>query len=123
FLKVLLDWPGSLLEEDLLFLLPVPWVGPVLAPLLVSLSMIGAGVVALGRDLRGRPVRLSGLHWAAVTAGGLILVLAFCWDFRNTSAGGEPNPFQWQLFALGEGLGLVGFVHALWAGRRAKGLP
>src|SRR5262249_47874051 len=86
FLKVLLDWPGSLLEMDWLCLLPVPSVGPVLAPVLVSVSMIGAGVVALGRDMGGRPVRLSGLHWAAVTAGGLIVVLAFSWDFRNTSA-------------------------------------
>jgi hypothetical protein len=122
FLKVLLDWPASLLELDLLFLLPVPWVGPVLAPVLVAVSMIGAGVVALGRDLAGRPVRLSGLQWAAVAAGGLIVILAFCWDFRNTSAGGAPNPFPWPLFALGEGLGLAGFLHALWAARRSKGL-
>src|SRR5262249_30630289 len=39
FLRVLVGWPASLLDWDLLFLLPVPWVGPVLAPVLVSLGM------------------------------------------------------------------------------------
>src|SRR5262245_53438596 len=34
FLKVLLDWPASLLTWDILFLIPVPWVGPVLAPVI-----------------------------------------------------------------------------------------
>ena len=28
-LKLLLDWPASLFTWDILFLLPVPWVGPV----------------------------------------------------------------------------------------------
>ena len=32
FLKVILDWPASLWTWDLLFLLPVPWIGPVIAP-------------------------------------------------------------------------------------------
>lgn len=40
FLKLLLGWPESLLTWDILFLLPVPWVGPVLTPCLVSLTMI-----------------------------------------------------------------------------------
>src|SRR4051812_6467788 len=40
FLKVLLDWPESLFAWDVLFLLPVPWVGPVIAPVIVSLTMI-----------------------------------------------------------------------------------
>jgi hypothetical protein len=39
WLKVLLGWPASLAEPDLLFLLPVPWVGPVWAPCLISVSV------------------------------------------------------------------------------------
>ncbi|MEI2825904.1 MAG: hypothetical protein V9F04_05470 [Dermatophilaceae bacterium] len=31
FLKAILDWPVTLLDWDILFLVPVPWVGPVLA--------------------------------------------------------------------------------------------
>jgi hypothetical protein len=113
FLKVLLDWPASFMTWDLLFLLPVPWVGPVLAPLLVALSMIGVGAAALWRQAIGQPLRLCWLHWLVLVVGGLIVVTAFCWDYRNTLAGGEPNPFNWPLFALGEGMALASFLHAL----------
>src|SRR5208283_6132585 len=44
FLKVLIDWTKSLLTWDVLFLIPVPWSAPVLAPALVALTMIGTGL-------------------------------------------------------------------------------
>ncbi len=47
WLKVLLDWPASLAEPDLLFLLPVPWVGPVWAPCVVSMGLIALAVLLL----------------------------------------------------------------------------
>src|SRR5436190_5754021 len=40
FLKVLCGWPHSLSDWDILFLLPMPWWGPVLAPVLVALLLI-----------------------------------------------------------------------------------
>ena len=36
-LKLILDWPSSLLTWDILFLFPVRWIGPVLAPVICSL--------------------------------------------------------------------------------------
>ncbi len=113
FLKLLIDWPGSLWTWDILFLLPVPWVGPVIAPVLVSLSMIAAGVVVLGRESLERPVYCGAAHWALIILGGLVVIAAFCWDFPNTAAGGWPNPFNWPMFTLGEAMGAAGFVHAL----------
>src|ERR1044071_1578239 len=56
FLKLWIDWPASLFTWDLLFLLPVPWVAPVLAPVLVSLTIIGCGLAALYRSVRIRPL-------------------------------------------------------------------
>jgi hypothetical protein len=123
FLKVLLDWPESLLTWDLLFLLPVPWAGPVLAPGLVALSMIGAGTVLVHREHGGRPVCLRWPHWASLVAASGILVLTFCGDYRNLLAGGEPKPFNWPLFCLGEALGLLGFLHALMQGSRSRSIP
>src|SRR3954453_17627132 len=49
FLKVMCGWPHSLLDWDILFLLPMPWWGPVLAPVLVALLMILWGTLASGR--------------------------------------------------------------------------
>ena len=36
FLKMMIHWPESLNTWDILFLIPLPWIGPVLAPVLVS---------------------------------------------------------------------------------------
>jgi hypothetical protein len=115
FLKVLLDWPSSLFTWDILFLVPVPWVAPVLAPAAVALSMVVAGAVALHREAIGRPVSLRRGHWAALIGGGLIIVLTFCWDYRRVAAGLEAAPFPWSLFAVGECLGVAALAHALFA--------
>ena len=53
FLKLLLDWPASLLTWDILFLIPIPWVGPVRAPVIVSASMIAAELWHLRREASG----------------------------------------------------------------------
>ena len=115
FLRLIIHWPASLLTWDLLFLLPVPWVGPVIAPILVSLSMIICGIVVLRHKIRIRTP-----HWLAIISGGFVIILAFCWDFRNTSAGGVPNPFNWPVFAAGELAGLAGFLAAFRASRAPK---
>ena len=113
FLKVLIDWPPSLLELDLLFLIPVPWVGPVLAPMLVAMSMVAAGTLLLWRESAGRPVRIGWRHSSLIVLGGVIIIASFCWDYRDVIAGGMPKPFQWPIFLAGETIGLVSFSLAV----------
>jgi hypothetical protein len=114
FLKLMIHWPESLKTWDILFLIPLPWVGPVWAPLLVALSMIVCGLISLrAGGVRGRLP-----HWAGVLAGAAIIVIAFVWDFRNTSAGGIPNSFNWPLFLVGEAVGIGAFLAA--AGSHAR---
>jgi hypothetical protein len=119
WLRVLIGWPASLLEWDLLFLLPVPWVGPVIAPVLVAASMIFAGVVLLKRESADRPIRLTLVHWAAILSAGALVVIAFCWDFRNIMGGGIPHTFNWPLLIIGETVGIVAFLHG--ATKRTSG--
>ena len=80
WLKVLLDWPSSLASRDLLFLIPVPWVGPVWAPCVVSLGLIGLAIVLL----YGRSIRTTGLvdrwAWAALFAGAILIIVSFTLD-------------------------------------------
>lgn len=120
FLKLLLSWPASLLTWDILFLVPVPWVGPVLAPILVSLSMIGAGLTLLWREFRERPIQIGAARWAFIVLGGAIVVTAFIADFRNTATGGNPRAFHWWIFAVGEALGVGAFASALQGARGAR---
>ena len=66
FLKVLLGWPASLFTWDILFLIPLPWVGPVLAPMLVSAAMMAAGAWHLRSETSPAPVCLCARHWAGL---------------------------------------------------------
>ncbi|MEO8592197.1 MAG: hypothetical protein ABI759_02650 [Candidatus Solibacter sp.] len=107
FLKVLVDWPASLFTWDILFLIPVPWVGPVLAPVLVSAAMIAAGA----RHLRA-PVTIGPAHWCGMLLGAVIIIVAFALDYRNIMAGGTPRDFNWWVFSAGLGLGIASYAAA-----------
>ncbi len=97
FLKVLIDWPASLFTWDVLFLIPVPWASPVLAPCLVAASMTVLGLLALAR-----PAPFRAAHWAGVAAGCAVILYSFVADSANLMAGGVPHPFSWAVFLLGE---------------------
>ena len=124
FLYVLLGWPKSLLTWDVLFLIPVPWVGPVLAPCLVSLTMIGlafAIVYAQEKGFSGKRNRTE--HWIMV-AGCVIILVSFMWDYVafvyahhhdkgpwsyatnkdlfSEAEGYVPTKFNWWLYVPGQ---------------------
>ena len=123
FLKILIDWPKSLLDWDILFLIPVPWSAPVLAPVLVALTMVGTALVYLWRESSGHAIRLRAIHWLGACAGAFLVLAAFTWDYRNIMAGGMPKPFHWPLFALGEVVWLATFLDWLRAGERRGSNP
>jgi hypothetical protein len=113
FLKVLIDWPHSMLTWDVLFLIPVPWTGPVLAPVSVAMTMFATGLIILRQESDDRSIGMKPVHWIEICAGALLILAAFMWDYRNIMAGGMPNPFHWGIFALGELLWLGAVLHAL----------
>jgi len=109
WLKVLLDWPAGFMTWDLLFLLPVPWVSPVLAPVIVSIVMISSGLIVLWCEARGRTLAAGWKEWAVIIAGGIVVIVSFCWDYQNIMQGGLPNPFNWPLFILGLAMSTAAF--------------
>lgn len=50
FLIPMTGWPHSLLDWDILFLIPLPWWGPVLAPTMIAVLMIAGGAVLAFND-------------------------------------------------------------------------
>lgn len=112
-LEAMIGFPASLLTWDILFLVPVPWLAPVLAPALVALTMIAAGVLVLAAIARGRPLRAAQWHWGAVLAGAAIIVVSFTRDYEATMVGKMPQRFSWLLFGAGLLLAILAFVHAL----------
>jgi hypothetical protein len=47
WLKILIDWPSSIMDWDILFLIPTVWAGPVLAPVLISITLLIFAVIIL----------------------------------------------------------------------------
>ena len=106
WLKVLLNWPASLLTWDILFLIPVIWAAPVLYPVLVSLGLFAWAVVILHRSAQGRPVtvtRTDGLGWLASLA---VMVVSFCLGGTHVAQANYAEYFSWPLFAAGCALGI-----------------
>jgi len=123
FLRLLIGWPQSLMTWDVLFLIPTTWTGPVLAPVLVSLTMILLAVVILRRADSGKDSRIPGRIWTGLILGSLILIFGFVLDFsqhmlvnfslaemmqvnnpevQRVVASYIPGRFPWWVFAAGE---------------------
>lgn len=113
FLRLFIHWPASLLTWDLLFLVPAPWSGPVLAPVIVSVSMIFAGLFVLWRESRAKPLAPVKLHWLGVLIGGLIIIVSFMWNYSSVLGGGVPHDFPWIIFGAGELIGMGAFFAAM----------
>ncbi len=101
WLKVLLDWPSSITDWDVLFLIPVPWIGPVLAPVLISLLMICCGWVVVRRIAAGKPFRPSFPSWVAASSATVIILYSFVGDLPATLKGAMPQPYSYWLLAVG----------------------
>jgi hypothetical protein len=123
WLWVFIGWPPSLTTWDLLFLIPVPWAGPVWSPVAVSVALVGFGLAAAARLRAGRPVRVGPAQVAAGLLGGLVVIVAFCWNAPLLLDGGVPADFPWPVFAAGMALAAWGAVAALWPSSASRGAP
>ncbi len=108
WLKIILDWPSSIFEWDILFLIPLPWIGPVIAPVLIAVLMMIIGISITGFFQKGYDFRPSGISWILVVAGTLLMLYSFMCDLPATLHQMAPEPYHYLiLFA-----GLVCYVTA-----------
>jgi len=113
WLKVLLNWPASIMDWDILFLIPMVWAGPVLAPVLVSLTMLLFAIVILYRDAKSRPISATKLNWVGFIGAAVILVVVFCIAGLNRALPDYRSHFSWPLFAVAELGAIALFVTSL----------
>jgi hypothetical protein len=85
FLYVFLRWPESLFTWDILFLIPLPWVGPVWAPCLISLLMLAGSLFVIIQTESNKSYRIRKAEWISVIAGALICIASFMLDFLRTT--------------------------------------
>lgn len=113
WLWVFIGWPTGLDTWDLLFLLPLPWVGPVWAPVAVSCALIGFGLVGAAVMRRGMAVRVRPWQGAAGVIGGLLVILSFVVDAPAILSGALPRDYPWWIFAAGMIVGAAAAVTVL----------
>jgi hypothetical protein len=136
WLRATLNWPESLLTYDLLFLIPWPWVSPVLAPVIGSLTMILLAYCLL----RSEKNPWLG-DWALWFTGGFMMLYTFLVDYARLIAAGNhfkdllslqaygefqnvfshfvPGNYNWVLFFAGEAVILAG-IFRFWRGTRTR---
>src|SRR5216684_2881891 len=83
WLWVFIRWPPSLLTWDVLFLIPVPWIGPVLAPVLISLMLVAGSLLLLRLKAQGVMLGFSSTVWSLAVAGGFLVLGSFMLDFAS----------------------------------------
>jgi hypothetical protein len=113
WLRIFIGWPGSLLNWDLLFLIPAPWIGPVIAPVLVSICLVVAGIIILFHESRGRKFHPPWWVWLVEIIAGLIIISAFLWNLPSVMLQISPPSFPWFIFLLGLIGGMVQFLLTL----------
>lgn len=117
-LKLSIGWSSSLLTWDLLFLLPLPWIGPVIAPVLVSLAMIAACIVIVIMQDRGTPIITTTSYWVIEIICGLIIIFSFIIDYQTAFTAGDPDRFRWEIFLTGYLIGIGAFVRLFVISKR-----
>ena len=107
FLRVISGWPRSPLDWDVLFLLPLPWWGPVLAPVGIALLMIVGGTLLTARPAGDPSGRSLTAAWFACWLGVALALYVFMADaIRVVNKGLDatrtvlPTTFNWPLFAV-----------------------
>src|ERR1044071_9676259 len=116
WLFVFIGWPPSLFTWDILFLIPVPWLGPVIAPVIVSLSLVAGSLWLLARPAFALPR----LAWGLLILGSVLAVLAFTVDYRHALVAVAPPRFRWELFGAGMLVAVGGMTFFLSPTRRAR---
>ena len=101
WLKVLIDWPASIMDWDILFLIPTVWAGPVVAPILISLILLVFAVIILYRSCGAITFRLTPADWLVFILAVLLVVASFCIAGLHAAEPDFKSHFHWLLFAAG----------------------
>lgn len=109
WLKVTIGWPGSLVEWDVLFLIPLPWIAPVIAPLLIAGLMVVIGVAILIASARQHKFGKPRLTTVLTLLGTAPILYSFMYDTAATLNQQMPQDYRYGLLAAGLILYLAAF--------------
>jgi hypothetical protein len=107
FLRLISGWPTSLFDWDILFLLPLPWWGPVFAPVCIAVLMIAWGTLVTQFPVPSRKTALNRIAAGSAWIGISVALYVFMGDaLRSLHDGLDatrqvlPTAFEWPAFSL-----------------------
>lgn len=110
WLKTLINWPATILDWDILFLIPLPWIGPVIAPLTLSLLMIIFSLVIMYLYYKGYDFKPPLGAKILVLAGTGLILFSFIRDIDAALHQALPQPYLYGLLITGEFLYIAAFI-------------
>ncbi len=116
-LYVFEGWPVSLITWDVLFLVPVPWFGPVLSPVLLSVIGIAWAVFVNIFEEKNKKVKFNYKITGLLAAGLVISLVSFVID---SPADTFPEKYHWELFSLSIAVILASFGWFLYVNRKNR---
>ena len=112
FLKLLINWPATLFDWDILFLIPWPWIAPVFAPVAMSVVMIFCAILVFRRQLQGRDFKLGRIGVLLVLVGTAVMLFSFLRDRPAAFNQQPPQAYWYPLLVIGIVLWLTAFLRA-----------
>jgi len=120
FLKLLLHWPESMNTWDILFLIPSPWIGPVSAPVLVSLGFIYSGMAILIRNHQNHFFQFGKYFILFELIAALLIIISFIIPGLSVIEQSLPIHFPWYLFLIGFLTGIGVFLYYFHSSEHTK---
>lgn len=117
WLKVLIDWPASIMDWDILFLIPGAWACPVLYPVLISATLFAFAVILLCRPSAAGPFKVTLPDWFGFIASASIVVVSFSVAGLHITEPDFASYFYRPVFAAGYLLGVAIFAKCLLKSR------
>jgi len=114
FLKLLLNWPESPGTWDILFLIPSPWLGPIWAPIIVSISFIYAGISTLMHNHKKQFFNFDRRFIILELFAALFIIVSFLIPSLSMSDTCIPIHFPWYLFLSGFLTGIGVFLYYVY---------
>ncbi len=140
FLYLLIGWPETFFTWDLLFLIPLPWTGPVLAPVINSLTMILLAALILRYRKYHEHFRLDFYEWMLLILGSVITIFSYtesylkflhsAYSFSDIFHKGFtarsslytmifiPDHYNWPMFIFGELVFFAAMLNMIWKMRK-----
>lgn len=139
-LEGILDWPASFFTWDILFLIPIPWTGPVIVPVAAAISMVIFSLILITVSNKLSTPKLKASHLGWLISGAVFFILACVWDYSTYVINNKgwnalytldkktlfavtqhyiPDNFPWLIFGLSMLLIWVGIGSFVWRNKKA----